>query len=168
MDPYLAWGLALFGVAVLLGAIELFVPSGGIIAVTAGLTAIAGIIAMFMHDTVWGLTALLGAVVFTPVAVIGGLRIWSTTKIGRTMLGEHQQAEIDARKQQEQERLEAMRALVGSEGVAVTDLHPIGVVRLDGKRYEASSELGIIDTGDRVVVTHADGFIMRVRRADSP
>ncbi len=163
-NQYLAWGLTLLGIAVFLVVIELFVPSGGIIAIVAALTAIAGIISLFVHDVVWGLIGLVSVLIATPIMVFGGLRVWATTRIGRRMLGEESEDVLARRQEVETRRRDEIASLVGAQGEAVTDLHPIGVVRIDGRRYDAQAEVRLIDAGDKIVVTHADGFQIKVRR----
>ena len=164
-SQYLAWGFILIGVAILLVIVELFIPSGGIIAVVAALAAVGGVVSLFMEDTTWGFIGLAGVVIATPVVIIGGFKIWSSTKIGRVMLGEDAQAEIQRRKAEEQKHLDEIRSLIGLEGEALTDLHPIGTVRIDGRRYDAHAEVRFVDTGARVVVTHANAFEIKVRPA---
>ncbi len=164
-SQYLAWGFILIGVAILLVVVELFVPSGGVIAVVAAIAALAGVVSLFMEGTTWGFIGLSGVVIATPIVIIGGFKIWSSTKIGRVMLGEDAQAEIRRRKAEEQRQLDEIRSLVGLEGEALTDLRPIGTVRIDGKRYDAQAELKFVDAGSRIVVTHADAFAIKVRPA---
>ncbi len=166
-SQYLAWGLILIGVAVFLVVVEVFVPSGGIIAVVAALSAIAGVIALFVHDPIWGLIGLVGVAIATPIAIIGGFKIWSSTKIGRRMLGEESEILLTRQRDEERQRREQVASMVGMEGVCLTDLHPIGVVRIDDKRYDAQAEVQFIDAGERIVVQHADGFQMKVRRVGS-
>ena len=43
-------------------------------------------------------------------------------------------------------------ALIGREGVAVTDMYPSGQVEIDGQRHEARVAVGMLDAGQRVVV----------------
>lgn len=57
-------------------------------------------------------------------------------------------------------------ALVGREGVAVTGLRPSGQVEIDGRRYEARVEIGAIERGQPVVVrAYTDfGLVVEERR----
>jgi membrane-bound serine protease (ClpP class) len=47
---------------------------------------------------------------------------------------------------------------MGAEGLAVTDLFPTGEIEIDGKRYEAKTDVGMIEKGARVRVLKADVF----------
>jgi membrane-bound serine protease (ClpP class) len=51
-----------------------------------------------------------------------------------------------------------LRALVGREGVAATALRPGGQVEIDGRRYEARVEIGVIERGAPIVVRAGSDF----------
>jgi len=55
-------------------------------------------------------------------------------------------------------------SLVGSVGVAATDLRPSGRVLLDGEYYDANSLKGFIDKGDEVEVVRYENFQLYVRK----
>lgn len=167
MDPYLLWGLGLIGAAILLVAVELFVPSGGLIAVTAGLVAVAGIVCLFLADVAWGVLGLLGVLILAPIMFFGGLKVWTSTPIGRSMIGEQTESERLAAMESQNRELAERLALVGTEGEAITELRPVGVVRIDGTRYDAMADTQYISAGARVRVIHADGMQIKVRSVDS-
>jgi membrane-bound serine protease (ClpP class) len=48
--------------------------------------------------------------------------------------------------------------LIGREGTAVTALRPSGQVEIDGRRYEARAEIGVVDPGRRVIVRGQTDF----------
>lgn len=52
--------------------------------------------------------------------------------------------------------------VVGSEGVAVTELNPTGVVQVSSETWTAESVAGPIAVGDRVRVIEADGLRVKV------
>jgi membrane-bound serine protease (ClpP class) len=54
-------------------------------------------------------------------------------------------------------------ALIGAEGVVLTDLRPVGVIQVDGQRFDALSETGLIRAGSRVKVTKIDSNQVKVR-----
>ena len=54
------------------------------------------------------------------------------------------------------------RALEGSEGVAVSPLHPDGVVRVRGEEWSAHALNGPIEAGTRIQVIRADGVRLEV------
>jgi membrane-bound serine protease (ClpP class) len=59
----------------------------------------------------------------------------------------------------------ALASLVGRQGVAVTMLRPSGQVEIEGRRYEAKSEIGIVDSGDVIVVRGRSDFGLIVEKA---
>lgn len=60
-----------------------------------------------------------------------------------------------------------LSAVVGRRGVAVTALRPAGQVEVDGRRYEAKVDVGVIDRGAAVVVTGYSDFALMVEEANS-
>ena len=61
------------------------------------------------------------------------------------------------------QELQALRALIGSEGTAVSDLRPVGKVRIEGERLDALAESGMIEAGTPVVVTTVYDNQIKVR-----
>ena len=55
-----------------------------------------------------------------------------------------------------------VRAIEGSEGVAVGDLRPAGIVRVRGEDWTAESVNGHVRAGTRVQVLRADGVRLQV------
>jgi membrane-bound serine protease (ClpP class) len=54
-------------------------------------------------------------------------------------------------------------ALVGAAGVAVSDLRPVGICRINDLRLECLAEGGVIDAGRRVKVVSVLGNEVKVR-----
>lgn len=142
-------GLVLIGAAIIFFALELFVPSGGILAGGGLLALVLGAIIAF-RDTptefqpnriLLGILAFLLVMVFVSLAV--GLsrmrRMRSTT---------------------------GTEALVGSLAVARTPLTPDGMVFLHGERWRAELETGSAEEGDQVRVVSAEGLRLRVRKEE--
>lgn len=164
MGDYLIWGLALLAAAALLVVVEVFVPSAGVIAITAGVTALAGVVVMFMDGWRSGVLGILIVVVLGPAVVGFALRIWPSTPMGRKILNaDETEAQMEARLREEEEARGAGLALVGKEGVALTDLRPVGIIEVEGVRHEALAETVLIASGERVRVTRLDGSQIKVR-----
>ncbi len=162
-EVMLFWGLGLLAAALLLVVIEVFVPSGGVIAFIAIGAAVAGVVCLFRVSTTWGLIGLL-CLVFGGPSVFGfALKVWPHTPIGRRMLGEKTPEQVESERQAAQEERDRLAALVGAEGIVLTDLRPIGVVEIDGRRYDALSEESLIRAGRRVRVTVAEPNQVKVR-----
>lgn len=164
MEPKLLWGLGLIGAALLLFVIEIFIPSMGVLFVTAVVVALAGVITLFTYDPMWGLSGLLAVLVLGPMIGYFGLNIWKNTPIGRRMIGSKTESEIEEEKRAEVRERDQMLALVGMEGEALTDLRPVGVARFEGKRLDVTSEIGLITRGSRVRICAIEGAIIKVRQ----
>lgn len=156
-------GVGLLAVAVLLIVVEAFVPSGGVIGTVAVVAAIVGIYLLFRYKSAWGVSGLLATLVLGPMAFFSAVSMLPSTPIGRRLIGEPSEEEMLARQERELRLAEEYRALIGAEGVAMTDLKPVGLARIGGKRYDVLAEGGLIDEGTRVRVTSAEPNLIKVR-----
>jgi membrane-bound ClpP family serine protease len=164
VDPesFLGWGIVLIGVACALIFIEVFIPSGGLIAIGSAISASAGIIMLFKYDTTWGVIGLMATLILGPMALTLGFKMFPHTPLGRRMiLGSSQQDPREVA-----EHRDSMQALIGTEGEAVSDLRPIGVVRIDGERHDALAEGPMIEAGSRVRVVVVEANQIKVRKID--
>jgi membrane-bound serine protease (ClpP class) len=169
---YLLWGFILLAVAIALVALELFVPSGGLIAALAGVAVIGSITSFFMYDFTSGVLALTLYIIFSPIVLWAIFKFWIHSPLAGTMiLGGSQPAtnndESDPMATAEQarrERLAQLRELIGAEGTTVTPLRPVGTVRIDGHRIDAMAESGTIDANTPVVVTDVYDNQIKVRQ----
>ncbi|TVQ64438.1 MAG: hypothetical protein EA379_01395 [Phycisphaerales bacterium] len=162
-EPMLWWGVALFGAAFVVLILEAFVPSAGVISVVSGMLAVAGVVCFWRVSPLWGVSSLVALLILAPIAVGFLLRIWPDTYVGRRMILSDTDEETAERAGATAQEAEGRRSLVGVEGVALTDMHPTGVVRIGAERIEASSEHGAIDEGARVRVTAVEGRRVVVR-----
>ena len=156
-------GICLLAIAVLLIVIEAFVPSGGIIGTVAIVAAIAGVVVLFRHSVASGVAGLLTTLVLGPTAFFFAMSVLPSTPIGRRLIGQPSEEEVLARQEKELHLLEEYRELVGTEGVALTDLKPVGTAKIGGKRYDVLAEGGLIDIGTRIRVTSAEPNLIKVR-----
>lgn len=163
MDPFLVWGLALLGVAAILLAAEIFIPSAGIIAGLSGISAIAGIVCLFKYDTTWGVIGLLLALIMGPVIFFVGLNIWKNTEFGRRAIGAPTDIELEKLALQEQQARKELESLIGAQGVALTDLRPVGLVMVGDERRDALAETSFIAAGTRIKVTVVETHQVKVR-----
>jgi membrane-bound ClpP family serine protease len=158
----LLWGLGLLAASLLILIVELFIPSAGILLATAAVVAVAGVICLWRHDAVWGVTGTALVVVGGPILLLFGLRIMPNTPIGRRLVLGDRQDDDDAVPPDLRPGGELSR-LVGSEGVVLTDLRPIGTIKVEGERHSALSEMGMVRAGSRVRVVGVEGTELRVR-----
>lgn len=167
MDPLLWWGLGLLGLSLVLLALELIIPSAGIITVAAAATAIAGVVCLWRHNEVLGIVSMLTVLVMGPVLFFVGLHLWQHTPMGRKVIGVRPEEEIEAERQREVEERQQRLGLVGAEGIALTDLRPVGVVEIDHRRHDALADTTYVPRGARVRVVGVDAVQVRVREATS-
>ena len=157
---WIAAGFILLAVAVVLGVLELFVPTGGVLAVATASCLVASIIAFFMHGMLWGFAALLAYSAGAPFAVVFGFKLWTRTPIARRMVLGNTDADSEG---VQPTKVAAGQVAVGTEGVALTPLRPIGFVRFGDLRMEAAAEMGMIDIGAAVTVVELTGDRVVVR-----
>lgn len=163
MESLLVWGLGLLALALVLLVAEFFVPSAGALGLTAAVIAIAGVVCLFRYDTLWGVIGSLIVIVFGPLAVYFGLKLWPHTPLGRRVIGAPSEEEAAAARQRESDEKKKQAALVGKEGRVLTDLRPVGTVEIDGVRYDALSETLFVPAGSRVRVVGAEVAQIKVR-----
>lgn len=165
MDPLLLWGLGLLAASVLILIVEIFIPSAGVLLLTAAVVAVAGVVCLWRVDTAWGITGTAAVLVGAPILSIIGLRIMPNTPFGRRMVLGDRRDDHDGDEDSPPVLAigSELSRLVGSEGVVLTDLRPIGTVKVEGERHSALSEMGMVRAGSRVRVVGVEGAELRVR-----
>ena len=161
------WAFIFIGIAVIIFFIEIFVPSGGLLALLGGLSIIASLIAFYVHDVNTGLIATGIYIVFGPVVAWIAFKIWAASPLAKRMIlgeidggGEFAKQESEV---QRRTRLDTLRALIGRHGETVTILRPVGVVRIDDERYDAMAETGVIEANTPVKVVEIYDNQIKVR-----
>jgi membrane-bound serine protease (ClpP class) len=158
---YRVWAILMLVTAVGIGFLELFVPSGGVLAVVALLALLGSLVFGFLQGIVFGLGLLLILVVGLPFLIWYMLAIWQSTPIGRRLLLDPEEDPA----LQPNEELERHKALLGKTGTAKSLMMPSGMIEIDGQRFDAVSAGMPIDPGTSVVVVHVDGINLTVRPA---
>lgn len=87
--------------------------------------------------------------------------VWDKMVVGSAIGGAAQVAGLS------QEMAQSVGSLEGQRGKAVTALRPSGQIEIDGRRFEALVEIGVIDVGDTVIVRGRRDFSIIVEKADS-
>jgi membrane-bound serine protease (ClpP class) len=148
----LVWSILLLLLGLALIALEIFVPSGGVLGVLAALALIASLVVAFTGGGwVTGTVMLLITMVIVPLVIGVAIHWWPRTPIGRMIVLEppHSQEEVLP----ETAEYRALHALIGKRGVAKTKMLPSGAVIIDGRSYDALSEGMAIDPGQPIRVT---------------
>lgn len=142
--------LLLFVIGLLLLAFEVIVP-GGILGALGGLAMLGGCaMALGEYGPTGGALALLAAVLLTVLVLYVEFRLLPQTKWGQRMF---LKTAVTGKAGKARGR-----DWTGTVGQAVTDLAPSGYVEIDGKRHEAFSRSGFLETGVKVKVVGMDNF----------
>ncbi|MES2697202.1 MAG: NfeD family protein [Verrucomicrobiota bacterium] len=173
--------MLVFGLGLLLVAMEIFFMPGAVIFALTGLVLMLGSLVWSMADlwpneplsTAWTADAFnapmanLGIGLLIAVALALALArfiprgwVWDKLVVQSTVGGAAQIAGGGV------QRTDDVARLVGREGIAASTLRPGGQVEIDGQRYEARVELGVVESGRPVVVrAYSDfGLIVEEKR----
>jgi len=169
-EPSVAFLLASFALiagAVLFFTLEIFVPSGGLFGALCATCSIGSVIVMFLHNPILGVILMTLYVVVGPFAIYWGIKIWENSPVGRKLILD---AELDSASAETTGGLEspsgiqATRSdLIGREGIADSQLRPVGFVQIDGARLDAIAEGDLIEVGARVRIVDASDNQLKVR-----
>jgi membrane-bound ClpP family serine protease len=159
MDPWVIAVLLLI-VGLGLAVLEIFFPSAGVLAVLSAVAMLAAIVFGFRQSNEAGFGILAGAVVGLPTIVVLGFRWWPRTALGRRMLLSAPQA--DEVLPDDPDRRE-LKTLVGRLGRTRCAMFPSGVITVDGRTVEATSEGLAIESGKtvRVIKVQANRVVVR-------
>jgi len=159
MDPWV-WAALLLLLGLALVAMEVFIPSGGILGFLAICSVVGAVVMAFNQGPGVGMTVLGMAIFGFPVVIILALKYWPHTAIGRRIFLLTPSSEDvlpnDARR-------ETLRSLVGRVGKAKTKMLPSGAVVIDRRTIDAVSEGTPIEAGAKVRVTEVRGNRVVVR-----
>lgn len=148
MDSLL-WAFALLGVGVLFLVMEVFLPSGGVLAFFSGCSMIAGIVIGFTGGFRPGMIVTLVTLIVLPASVAFAIKYWPKTPIGRLMVAPPPDLDGDGKQElQKRER----DSLVGRIGMATTTMLPSGEVTIDGQPFNAVTSGMAVEPGQVVEV----------------
>lgn len=148
---------------------EVFVPSGGFIAVLMLISLAGSVFCAFRAwwDTSptlwWGYVA--SVLVLLPVVLIAAFTVFPRTPYGRRILLDAPAPEEIASYTREQAELQQ---LIGRRGKTVTLHGPGGIVAVEGRRYHSETRGMMLDPGEEVEVVAVKGNRVVVRPADAP
>ena len=157
LDP-LVWSVLLMLVGCVVLVLEVFIPSGGILAIISAAAFVGSILIAFQQSSVTGFAFLLTAAVAVPIVLVAAFHIWPKTKIGKAFLGELPRDE-DVLPD------DPHRVLVGRVGIARSKMLPSGAVEIDGQMIDALSQGQAVEPGQYVVVTEVRANRVVVRPA---
>lgn len=168
MTP-LVWVILLILLGIAFVVFELFIPSGGVLSFFAAVCVIVSIyVGYYYFGPVGGTIVLAVQAVLVPITIMGAIRVWPHTPIGRRVLnmppGETESAGVEA------DSAHALRNLVGKWGRAKSPLLPSGAVTIEGRVYDAISRGTPIEAGQPIEVVQAEGnhIVVRPSKLDAP
>lgn len=144
------WPAMLVLLGIVLLVLEMFIPSGGALAVLVAIVFLVAICWGFSESIYVGGTTLLAIAMLVPAFLVMFVYWWPKTPLGRRMVlkrSPEQDTSLDV--DDEDERL---RSLIGQRGRAKTKMLPSGAVTIAGQTYDAVSEGLPIDPGEPVEV----------------
>src|SRR3972149_2051122 len=87
IDP-LAWSILLMLVGCVVLVLEVFIPSGGILAVLSAAAFVGSILLAFQRGPVTGFSFVMTTIVLVPAVLVLAFKIWPKTRIGKAFMGE--------------------------------------------------------------------------------
>lgn len=166
------WELIIFGVGILLIALEIFVIPGFGIAGISGLTLTLGsLILVMLNNDMFDfsfvgmdqifmaiITTLMGLVGAVIVMALGGVRLANSRVFQRISLPDVQETNKGY-----SSSFYKSKSLVGKSGTAYTILRPSGRIEIDGDMYDAYTRGEYIEQGVEVVVISDEGTSLKVK-----
>lgn len=149
----------------LLLALEIFLPTGGILGALSLAAIGIGVTFGFKSGLMAGSLVLAGAVAGLPLLFKSLTWLWPKTAMGRKMTVESQSGEgtiasIPANV--------ALQQLIGAFGVVTSELRPAGTIDFSGKKVDGISEGILVPAGQRVLCIGTQSGYVVVRPAESP
>ncbi len=156
------WEILAFVAGLILLAVEIFVIPGfgiagvaGIILVLTGLTMSLVDNVVFEYEGMDGLSQVLGALIQVVVSVVAAfvLSIVISSRVSKSQFFKGFALDAIQEKSKGYVGVDThIKELKGKVGTAYTVLRPSGKIMLDGEIFDAKSELGFIDKGEKIKV----------------
>jgi len=168
------WEILVFIAGILLVALEIFVfPGHGVWLITGVVCIVAGLTLALLNNndfdfsfTSWKdiFEALLRVIIPLGLAfflfIFFGQNLFRTKALKGFVLSTTQESTTS-----HFERAQDLRSLKNKIGTAITLMRPAGQVEVDGQRYDAMAEGGLVRSGEAVRVVDVSGNILVVRRS---
>ncbi len=147
MDPIVIAVLCVVA-AMVLAIADLFIPSGGMLAVASLLMAMIGVYFGFRSSSTAGLVTLSLILLGIPIFITVALHAWPYTPIGKRVILRTPGEDVKTQTTPDDPLLE----LIGQIGIAQNSLMPSGHVRLNHRNYNAVADGPIIEAGQAVEI----------------
>jgi len=157
LDP-LIWSILLMVVGCVVLALEVFIPSGGILAVLSAAAFIGLILIAFRSGPRTGFAFVATTAVVVPAVVALAFKYWPKTPMGKAFIGE---LPTDEDVLPDDPR----RELLGRVGVVRSKMLPSGAVEIEDQIIDAVSQGQAIEPGQYVTVVEVRANRVVVRPA---
>ena len=165
MTTALIWAVGLLILGLVAVFVEVFIPTGGLLAILAGVMLVTSVVLAFLEGLGTGLVFLTIIIVSVPSLIGIGMHYLPQTAIGRKLvLMPPKPEEVDPATERDRE----LQHLVGQVGRTLTPLLPSGISEIDGRRVDTTTEGMSIDTGVIVRVVAVSGHRVVVRKLEAP
>jgi len=159
MDNWLILAVILYFACAILIIAEVFVPSGGLISILALACAAGGVFICFNQSVFAGWIGAIVAFIMIPTVLIIAYKVLPKTKFGKNVTlspPDRQQGDAvpDTHK---------LKEMLGSVGIVMTPLRPVGMCDFSGQRVECVAESGYVDKGKKVKVINVESTQLTVR-----
>ncbi|HEY1064608.1 MAG TPA: NfeD family protein [Pirellulales bacterium] len=162
MSP-VVWALLALVLGLVIAGLEIFVPSGGILAFLAFSCLVTALFLAFSYSAPLGLGFTIVILIGLPMILAAALRILPYTPIGRrVMLAAPDADEVLP----DDQTWGGLQALLGQTGRAKTPMLPSGAVNINGRVVDAISRGVPIDAGSFVRVVEVRGHRVVVEAID--
>lgn len=160
MEP-LAWSFCLLLLAIALVALELFIPSGGLLGFLSAVAVVASVVVAFAAGPRAGLLMLVVTLFVVPAVLASAVRWWPHTPIGQLILIARPEDPDDVLPDTEEYR--GLKSLIGKIGKSKSKMLPSGDIVIDGRVYDAVSEGMAIDAGAtiKVIAVRTNRIVVR-------
>ena len=141
----------------LLAFLELLLP-GGILGVLAAISLLAATWFGFgAYGFLGGLTVFFGTLIALVLLSFIEFKLMVKTPYGKNFL-------LNTIIEGHSNKMQAEDLIIGKEGIALTRLNPSGKVLINDKNYEAHSQDGYVENGEKIVVAAQDNFKLIIKK----
>jgi len=163
MSWWLVLAVFLYFLCAALMVVEVFVPSGGLIALCSLACLAGGLAIFFRFSRTAGWIGVVVAVVMIPSLLVVAYRMFPKTRFGKSAtLTPPVRKAGDAIPDTDR-----LKQLIGRQGKVLTPLRPVGTCDFSGWKVECVAESGYVDRGKQVRVIRVWGTQITVREVET-
>lgn len=168
------WEIILFGVGIILIALEIFViPGFGIAGILGLVCTIGSLVLVMLNNDFLDFSFVKGEEIFISVAVVMAGMLGAIIVMflaGARLVNSNLFKNIALQEVQDKEKgftstFYKEKSMIGQKGVTYTRLRPSGKVEIDGNIYDAFTRGNFIDEGVQIVVISDEGTSLKVKEA---